>query len=66
VTGKDITENVTFIEDNINLNTPIIITFEQRQFKIHRLNYVNQFECTWKYANYRKKKLKMKYFAKLR
>ena len=55
ITGQEITDKVTYTETNINLNTPIIITYEQRDFKIHGSNYVNQFECTWKCSNYRKK-----------
>ena len=55
ITGIDITDKVNYIQDNVNLNTPTIIVYENRNFKIHGSNYVNQFECTWKCENYRKK-----------
>ena len=55
ITGIDITTKVNYIKDSVYLNTPTIIEYENRNFKIHGSNYVNQFECTWKCENYRKK-----------
>ena len=54
ITGKIITDEVIIDENSFNLNTPIIIIYKEKKFKISGYNYVNQFLCTWKCAFYRK------------
>ena len=39
----------------IKFNTPIIIYYDEKAFRISGNNYVNQYECTWKCQNLRKK-----------
>ena len=39
VTGKDITNKIEFISDYIKLNTPIIIAYNKRFYKISGSNY---------------------------
>ena len=65
IVGKIITNDVEVDEQNINLNTPIIISFQQKEFKISVYNFINQFECTWKCVLKRKRtrENKNKYFC---
>lgn len=52
ITGKDITSKIENID--FKLNTPILISYNNRYFKITGINYINQRECTWKCSNIRK------------
>ena len=54
INGKLITDKVIIDENSFNLNTPKIIIYKEKKFKISGYNYVNQFLCTWKCAFYRK------------
>ena len=51
----DITKDIVIHESNYYLNTPLIITYQNKDFKISGNNYVNQYECTWKCALKRKR-----------
>ena len=52
ITGKDITSKIEIID--FKLNTPILISYNNRYFKIAGTNYINQRECSWKCSNIRK------------
>ena len=49
----DINDKIEFID--FKLNTPILISYNNRLYKIAGSNYINQRECTWKCSNIRKK-----------
>jgi len=55
ITGLDITNEISFNTEDCNFNTPIIIYYKEKPFRISGNNYVNQYECTWKCINIRKK-----------
>jgi len=55
ITGLDITNEISFNTEDCNFNTPIIIYYKEKPFRISGNNYVNQYECTWKCQNIRKK-----------
>ena len=45
INGKNITNDITY-DNNLNLNTPIIITYKNIFFKTSGYNYINQWRCT--------------------
>lgn len=60
ITGKIIAKDVKIDENSKNLNTPIIIIYNKKKFKISGYNYVNQFLCTRKSSLFRKTIIKNK------
>ena len=54
-TGTNITKDIEYSQEDTRLNTPIIIKYKDKFYKISGNNYINQKECTWKCSNRRKK-----------
>ena len=55
ITGTNITKDIEYSQKDTRHNTPIIIKYKDKFYKISGNNYINLKECTWKYSNRRKK-----------
>ena len=63
---REITKEVTYNNAAIKYNTPTIIYYNNREFKINTRKYYEQYEATWKCRNFRRSKDKpvdQKYFC---
>ena len=55
ITGINITNKISFNKEDIKFNTPIVIYYDEKAFRISGNNCVNRWECTWKCQNLREK-----------
>ena len=55
ITGINITNKISFNNEDIKFNTPIVIYYDEKAFRISGNNCVNRWECTWKCQNLREK-----------
>ena len=44
----EITKNILVLIEDINYNTPIILTYDSIKFNIHTRKYYKLYESTWK------------------
>ena len=56
----EITKDITYDNLVIKYNTPTIIYYNNKEFKINTRKYYEQYKCTWKFCNFRRKKDKAK------
>ena len=64
----EIIKDVTYDNSVIKYNTPTIICYNDKEFKINTRKYYEQFEFTWKCSNFRRvkdKSIGQKYFSML-
>ena len=54
----DITDEINYKNENVCYNTPILIEYKNKQFKLETKNYYDKIEVTWKCINRRKTKNK--------
>ena len=62
----EITQDITYDNSVIKYNTPTIIYYNNKEFKINTRKYYEPYECKWKCFNFRRKKDKpndQKYFC---
>ena len=53
---REITNDVTYDNSVIKYNTPTIIYYNNKEFKINTRKYYEQYEATWKCSNFRRSK----------
>ena len=51
---REITNDVTYDNSVIKYNTPTIIYYNNKEFKINTRKYYEQYEATWKCSNLRR------------